>query len=124
MTRHFTAAANKCEGHIHVLLVTTGSVASVKAPLIVEELLKVRLTHLTVDATPTDIRANRPLIFLTFLNFPLPPPPPTHPNPSACTTSFLYLVQERLGASGRHQAVAHILPAGRYPQAGSRRLGG
>src|SRR5258708_16481384 len=41
MTRQFTAAANKCEGHTHVLLITTGSVASIKAPLIVEELLKV-----------------------------------------------------------------------------------
>jgi phosphopantothenoylcysteine decarboxylase len=38
----FTAAANKREGHTHVLLVTTGSVASIKAPLIVEELLKVK----------------------------------------------------------------------------------
>jgi hypothetical protein len=41
MTRQFTAAANKREGHTHVLLITTGSVASIKAPLIVEELLKV-----------------------------------------------------------------------------------
>ena len=41
MTAHFTAAANKREGHTHVLLITTGSVASIKAPLIVEELLKV-----------------------------------------------------------------------------------
>ena len=41
MTGQFTAAANKREGHTHVLLITTGSVASIKAPLIVEELLKV-----------------------------------------------------------------------------------
>jgi phosphopantothenoylcysteine decarboxylase len=41
MTGQFTAAANKHEGHTHVLLITTGSVASIKAPLIVEELLKV-----------------------------------------------------------------------------------
>jgi phosphopantothenoylcysteine decarboxylase len=41
MTRHFTAAANRREGHTHVLLITTGSVASIKAPLIVEEFLKV-----------------------------------------------------------------------------------
>jgi phosphopantothenoylcysteine decarboxylase len=44
MTRQFTAAANKREGHTHVLLITTGSVASVKAPLIVDELLKVGKT--------------------------------------------------------------------------------
>ena len=42
MTTQFTAAANKREGHTHVLLLTTGSVASIKAPLIVDELLKVR----------------------------------------------------------------------------------
>ncbi len=41
MPTHFTAAGNRREGHTHVLLITTGSVASIKAPLIVEELLKV-----------------------------------------------------------------------------------
>src|SRR6266850_5563315 len=55
MTRHFTAAANKREGHTHVLLITTGSVASVKAPLIVEELLKVPYSfapHASVRSAP------------------------------------------------------------------------
>lgn len=44
MAKNFTAAENRCEGHIHVLLITTGSVASIKAPLIVRELLKVSET--------------------------------------------------------------------------------
>jgi len=42
MAKNFTAAENRREGYTHVLLITTGSVASIKAPLIVEELLKVR----------------------------------------------------------------------------------
>lgn len=37
----FIAEQERVEGFTHVLLITTGSVASVKAPLIVEELLKV-----------------------------------------------------------------------------------
>ncbi|KAF8487063.1 flavoprotein [Russula ochroleuca] len=64
MTRQFTAAANKREGHTHVLLITTGSVASVKAPLIVDELLKYKDVSVQVAATkpsltffqPEDIR--------------------------------------------------------------------
>ena len=38
----FIAEAEREEGFTHVLLITTGSVASVKAPLIVSELLLVR----------------------------------------------------------------------------------
>jgi len=38
--RIFDAASNRAAGYLHVLLITTGSVASVKAPLIVPELLK------------------------------------------------------------------------------------
>jgi len=64
MTGQFTAAANKREGHTHVLLITTGSVASIKAPLIVEELLKYKDVSVQVAATkpsltffqPDDIR--------------------------------------------------------------------
>jgi phosphopantothenoylcysteine synthetase/decarboxylase len=37
----FEAAAHKKIGYFHVLLITTGSVASIKAPSIVRELLKV-----------------------------------------------------------------------------------
>lgn len=39
----FIAEAERKPGFVHVLLITTGSVASVKAPLIVEELLSVGL---------------------------------------------------------------------------------
>jgi hypothetical protein len=38
----FVAENERVPGCTHVLLITTGSVASVKAPLIVEELLRVR----------------------------------------------------------------------------------
>jgi hypothetical protein len=42
MTRPpFIAENERSVGHTHVLLITTGSVASIKAPLIVSELLKV-----------------------------------------------------------------------------------
>lgn len=42
----FVASAERTDGAVHVLLITTGSVASVKAPLIVSELLSVRPQHL------------------------------------------------------------------------------
>lgn len=42
MPTTFKASSNRRPGYLHVLLITTGSVASVKAPLIVEELLHVR----------------------------------------------------------------------------------
>ena len=45
MSRQFIAASERAVGHVHVLLITTGSVASVKAPLIVSELLKVGSLH-------------------------------------------------------------------------------
>jgi phosphopantothenoylcysteine decarboxylase len=41
MQRRFVASEQRRPGRIHVLLVTTGSVASIKAPLIVRELMKV-----------------------------------------------------------------------------------
>lgn len=41
MTKKFVAESERLEGHTHVLLITTGSVASIKAPLIVSELLRV-----------------------------------------------------------------------------------
>ena len=37
----FVADQERIPGHTHVLLITTGSVASIKAPLIVKELLEV-----------------------------------------------------------------------------------
>lgn len=39
----FMAEEARKEGYTHVLLITTGSVASIKAPLIVAELLSVRV---------------------------------------------------------------------------------
>jgi phosphopantothenoylcysteine decarboxylase len=41
-TALFVAEKERTPGHIHVLLITTGSVASIKAPLIISELLSVR----------------------------------------------------------------------------------
>lgn len=41
MPRQFIAELERLPDHTHVLLITTGSVASIKAPLIVRELLKV-----------------------------------------------------------------------------------
>ena len=42
MARRFVAEDERTDGFIHVVLITTGSVASIKAPLIVAELLTVR----------------------------------------------------------------------------------
>jgi hypothetical protein len=95
MPRQFTAAANKREGHTHVLLIMTGSVASVKAPLIVDELLKVGKKK-----TVNSCRA------------------------SVMTPARFLLVQGRLGAGGRDQAVAHVLPTRGHQQTGSERLDG
>lgn len=41
MTKQFEASTSRIEGNTHVLIITTGSVASIKLPLIVEELAKV-----------------------------------------------------------------------------------
>jgi phosphopantothenoylcysteine decarboxylase len=45
LTMSFVAEKERTEGHTHVLLITTGSVASIKAPLIVSELLKVCMLY-------------------------------------------------------------------------------
>ncbi|KAI5114796.1 hypothetical protein M0805_002257, partial [Coniferiporia weirii] len=53
---HFKASSARVPGCIHVVLITTGSVASVKAPLIVQELLKranVRVEVVATDASLT-----------------------------------------------------------------------
>ena len=39
--RRFVAEQERQSGYTHVVLITTGSVASIKAPLIVKELLQV-----------------------------------------------------------------------------------
>jgi len=56
----FTAEANKREGHTHVLLITTGSVASVKAPLIVEEFLRHKDVSVQVAATKPSLTFFKP----------------------------------------------------------------
>jgi len=60
MARQFTAAVNKREGHTHALLITTGSVASVKAPLIVDELLKYKDVSVQVAATKPSLTFFKP----------------------------------------------------------------
>ncbi|KAF9452948.1 flavoprotein [Macrolepiota fuliginosa MF-IS2] len=50
-TRTFVAEAERAPDHVHVLLITTGSVASVKAPLIVRELLTYNRVRVEVVAT-------------------------------------------------------------------------
>ncbi|KAJ6631218.1 flavoprotein, partial [Mycena sp. CBHHK59/15] len=47
----FVAEAERTPGYTHVLLITTGSVASVKAPLIVKELLRYEDVKVEVVAT-------------------------------------------------------------------------
>lgn len=41
--QHFEASSSRKPDHLHILLITSGSVASIKAPLIVQELLTVCL---------------------------------------------------------------------------------
>ncbi|KAF9778596.1 flavoprotein [Thelephora terrestris] len=47
----FVADQNRTEGSVHVLLIATGSVASIKAPLIVQELLSYDTIKIQVVAT-------------------------------------------------------------------------
>ncbi|KAF8627370.1 hypothetical protein AX17_006185 [Amanita inopinata Kibby_2008] len=55
----FVAESERSPGHTHVLLITTGSVASIKAPLIVKELL-------SYDHVKVEVIATRPsLTFYT-----------------------------------------------------------
>ncbi|KAG8818630.1 hypothetical protein FRC17_010766 [Serendipita sp. 399] len=51
----FTAAAYKVAGDLHIVLISTGSVASVKIPLIVEELLKYQRVRIQVVATKASL---------------------------------------------------------------------
>ncbi|CAL1706965.1 unnamed protein product [Somion occarium] len=48
MRQNFVAAQEREDGHTHVLLITTGSVASIKAPLIVSELLSYQKVKIEV----------------------------------------------------------------------------
>ncbi|KAF9502288.1 flavoprotein [Pleurotus eryngii] len=51
----FVAKKEREEGFTHILLITTGSVASVKAPLIVRELLTYKRVKITVVATKASL---------------------------------------------------------------------
>ncbi|KAF8266917.1 flavoprotein [Lactarius quietus] len=64
MAKNFIAAENKLEGHTHVLLITTGSVASIKAPLIVGELLKYKNVSVQVAATKPSLTFFQPVDIL------------------------------------------------------------
>ncbi|KAG8907899.1 hypothetical protein FRB99_001759 [Tulasnella sp. 403] len=55
MTPVFEAASSRVEGSLHVLLITTGSVASIKAPFIVAELLKYSSVQVQVAATKSSL---------------------------------------------------------------------
>ncbi|PVF93927.1 flavo protein [Serendipita vermifera] len=50
-TSPFVSSSERTPGHLHVVLISTGSVASVKIPLIVEELLKYDRVKVQVVAT-------------------------------------------------------------------------
>ncbi|KAI6122472.1 flavoprotein [Pisolithus croceorrhizus] len=54
-TREFVAQSERSPHHTHVLLVTTGSVASIKAPLIVKELLRYRNIKVEVVSTKSSL---------------------------------------------------------------------
>lgn len=54
-TREFIAESERSPDHTHVLLVTTGSVASIKAPLIVKELLRYRNVRVEVVSTKSSL---------------------------------------------------------------------
>ncbi|KAI5986127.1 flavoprotein [Pisolithus albus] len=54
-TREFIAESERSADHTHVLLVTTGSVASIKAPLIVKELLRYRNVEVEVVSTKSSL---------------------------------------------------------------------
>ncbi|KAF4612557.1 hypothetical protein D9613_012735 [Agrocybe pediades] len=53
--RSFTAADVRVPGHTHVLLITTGSVASIKAPLTVKELMSYKNTLIQVVASKASL---------------------------------------------------------------------
>ncbi|KAH9924309.1 flavoprotein [Epithele typhae] len=55
MQRKFVAEEERTEGAVHVLLITTGSVASIKAPLIVSELLSFSSVKVEVVSTESSL---------------------------------------------------------------------
>ncbi len=57
MMQHFEAANARLPDHTHVLILATGSVASVKIPLIVKELLSVRSARAYGQFVATSLRS-------------------------------------------------------------------
>ncbi|OSX59639.1 hypothetical protein POSPLADRAFT_1183305 [Postia placenta MAD-698-R-SB12] len=55
LRRTFVAEQERTDGCVHVLLITTGSVASIKAPLIVSELLSYRNVKVEVVSTKSSL---------------------------------------------------------------------
>ncbi|KAL7409291.1 flavoprotein [Mrakia frigida] len=55
MAQQFEASTPRIEGNTHVLIITTGSVASIKLPLIVEELAKTSRISIQVIATEASL---------------------------------------------------------------------
>ncbi|KZS93546.1 flavo protein [Sistotremastrum niveocremeum HHB9708] len=55
MSRNFVAAEERKDGYLHIVLITTGSVASVKAPLIVSELLQHKNVSIQVVASKNSL---------------------------------------------------------------------
>ncbi|KIO23886.1 hypothetical protein M407DRAFT_26680 [Tulasnella calospora MUT 4182] len=55
MAEQFKAAESRVPGSVHVLLITTGSVASIKARLIVEKLLEYQDVQIQVVATKSSL---------------------------------------------------------------------
>ncbi|EPQ51087.1 flavo protein [Gloeophyllum trabeum ATCC 11539] len=55
LTKRFVAEVEKVEGDTHILLITTGSVASIKAPLIVSELLRYENVKVEVVSTKSSL---------------------------------------------------------------------
>ncbi|KAL9710933.1 hypothetical protein Ac2012v2_005473 [Leucoagaricus gongylophorus] len=53
--KHFVASTNRIPGCTHVLLITTGSVASIKAPQIVHELLEYENVKIEVVSTQSSL---------------------------------------------------------------------
>ncbi|THH06089.1 hypothetical protein EW145_g4332 [Phellinidium pouzarii] len=58
----FEASSARAPGCVHVVLITTGSVASVKAPLIVQELLKYANVRVEVVATDASLTFYDPVL--------------------------------------------------------------
>ncbi|SPO25183.1 uncharacterized protein UTRI_02708_B [Ustilago trichophora] len=90
----------KLDRPLHIVLASTGSVASVKIPLIVEELLKYENVRIQIIASDNSLHFyNRSQI--SCLNTLYSPPPPPSPDSSSSSSSAPYNV-ESLAAENSH----------------------